>query len=280
MRADDGVKKLSACGLRADPRVCRGPAMGTHAITGSGSGIGAAVRRHLEAAGERVIGVDLQGAEIAADLATAGGRAAAIDAVLERAGRRLDGVVACAGLGPHVPDAAAIVSVNFFGAIAVLEGLREALVATRGAAVAISSNSATIPNSDNAIVAACLAGDEAEARRLAGEPSGQPAYGGSKLALARWVRRRATSAEWVGSGVRLNAVAPGAVHTPLLQGGLDHPVLGDAIRSFPIPTGGFGTPEQIAAAVAFLLGPHASFCCGSVLFVDGGTDALLRPERF
>ncbi len=254
--------------------------MGTHAITGSASGIGAAVRRRLEAAGERVVGVDLRGAEVEADLGTPAGRTAAVAAVLDRAGRRLDGVVACAGLGPHVADTAAIVSVNFFGAVAVLEGLREALVATRGAAVAVSSNSATIPNSDNAIVAACLANDEAEARRLSAEPSGQPAYGGSKLALARWMRRRASSAEWAGAGARLNAVAPGAVRTPLLQAGLAHPTLGDAIRNFPIPTGGFGTPEQIAAVVAFLLGPDATFCCGSVLFADGGTDALLRPERF
>ena len=253
--------------------------MGTHAVTGSGSGIGAAVRRRLEAAGERVIGVDLRGAEIDADLGTPAGRASAVAAVLDRAGRRLDGVVACAGIGPHVPDAAAIVSVNFFGAVAVLDGLREALVATRGAAVAVSSNSAIVPNSDNAIAAACLAGDEAGARRLAGEPSGQPAYGGSKLALARWVRRHATSPEWAGAGVRLNAVAPGAVRTPLLQGGLDHPVLGDAIRSFPIPTGGFGTPEQIAAAITFLLGPDSTFCCGTVFFVDGGTDALFRPDH-
>jgi NAD(P)-dependent dehydrogenase (short-subunit alcohol dehydrogenase family) len=254
--------------------------MGIHAITGSGSGIGAAVRRRLERDGHRVIGVDLRGAEIEADLGVPDGRARGIAAVLERADGRLDGVVACAGIGPHVADAAAIVSVNYFGAVATLEGLREALVATGGAAVAVSSNSATIPNSDNAIVAACLDGDEAHARRLAGEPSGQPAYGGSKLALARWVRRRAPSAEWAGAGVRLNAIAPGAVTTPLLQGGLDHPVLGDAIRNFPIPTGGFGTPEQIAAAIAFLLGPDAAFCCGSVLFADGGTDALFRPDRF
>jgi len=254
--------------------------MRTHVVTGSGSGIGAALRRRLESAGDRVIGVDLRDAEVEADLGSDEGRGAAVAAVLAASAHRLDGVVACAGLGPHVADAAAIVSVNYFGAVAVLEGLRPALAATRGAAVAVSSNSATIPNSDNAIVAACLAGDETLARRLAGDPAGQPVYGGSKLALARWVRRTAITPAWVGAGVRLNAIAPGAVHTPLLQGGLDHPVLGDAIRSFPIPTGGFGTAEQIAAAITFLIGPDASFCCGSVVFVDGGTDALLRPERF
>jgi len=46
------------------------------------------------------------------------------------------------------------------------------------------------------------------------------------------------------------------------------------------PTGGFGTPDQVAAAVVFLLGPDATFCCGSVLFVDGGTDAMIRPDNY
>jgi NAD(P)-dependent dehydrogenase (short-subunit alcohol dehydrogenase family) len=198
--------------------------------------------------------------------------------VRDRVRNRLDGLVACAGLGPHVADAAAIVSVNYFGATAVLAGLRDALAAARGAAVAVSSNSATIPGADNAVAAACLTGDEAAARQAAVALGGSGVYGGTKLALARWVRRTATTAEWAGAGVRLNAVAPGAVMTPLLQSGLAHPTLGDAIRAFPIPSGGFGAPEEIAAAIVFLLGPEARFCCGSVVFVDGGTDALLRPD--
>jgi len=53
-----------------------------------------------------------------------------------------------------------------------------------------------------------------------------------------------------------------------------------AIRNFPVPIGKFGTPPQIAAAVCFLLSPEASFCCGSVLFVDGGTDTMLRPDSY
>jgi len=58
---------------------------------------------------------------------------------------------------------------------------------------------------------------------------GHPAYAGSKLALARWVRRSAPGPEWAGAGVRLNAVAPGAVLTPLLREGLEHPVLGERL---------------------------------------------------
>jgi len=256
--------------------------MRSMAVTGSASGIGAAIRSRLERDGARVIGVDLRDAEVIADLATVSGRTAAIAAVNERCGERLDGAVVCAGVGPHVRDAALIVSLNYFGAQRLLDGLRPALARGEApAAVAISSNSSTIANTDSPLVAACLADDEAEARRLAAAaPPGSPIYGGSKLALTRWVRRHAPQAEWAGAGVRLNAVAPGPIQTPLLQAGLDDAFYGPAIRNFPVPAGGFGQPDDVATAVAFLLGPDARFCCGSVLFVDGGTDALLRPDQY
>jgi NAD(P)-dependent dehydrogenase (short-subunit alcohol dehydrogenase family) len=249
------------------------------AVTGSASGIGAAVRRRLERDGHRVVGVDLRGAEVEADLSSPAGRAAAVAGVLAAAGGRLDALVACAGLGPHVERWATIVGVNYFGAIAVLAGLRDALAAgDRPAAVAIASNSATLPYADGPLAAACLAGDEVDASRLALQSDGHTAYAGSKLALARWVRREAPA--WARAGIRLNAVAPGPVRTPLLDAGLAHPLYGPAIRDFPVPTGGPGAPDDVAAAVAFLLGPEAAFCAGSVLFVDGGTDAMLRADRF
>ena len=257
------------------------------AVTGSASGIGAATLARLEAAGNRVIGIDLRDAEVIADLADPsgaagpGGRSGAIAAVRQLAGDHLDGLVVCAGVGPHVEPWSTIASLNYFGAQTLLAGLRELLAtAPRAAAVAVTSNSTTLPGVDSPLVAACLAGEEEEARSIAVTLDGHRAYAGSKLALARWVRRNAPTAEWAGAGIRLNAVAAGAVRTPLLQGGLDHPVFGDAIRGFPIPLGGFGAPDDIAAAIAFLLGPDASFCCGSIFFVDGGTDALFRPDVY
>ena len=250
-------------------------------ITGSASGIGLATRARLEATGDQVIGVDLREAEILADLATPAGRATAIAAVLQATSGRIDGLVVCAGVGPEFEPWSTIVSLNYFGAHALLEGLRGALAAAdTPAAVAISSNSSTLPNAETPLVDACLAGNEAEARQLASAMDGHRTYAGSKLALARWVRRNAPGAEWAATGIRLNAVAPGAVLTPLLQRGLDHPAYGPAIRNFPIPLGDFGTPDQIADAIIFLLSPAASFCCGSILFVDGGTDALLRPDNY
>ena len=255
--------------------------MQTIVVTGSASGIGRAVRARLERAGDRVIGIDLRDAEVIADLARPEGRAAAVAAVRAACDRRLDGLVACAGVGPQVEPWSTIVALDYFGAHALLEGLRGTLAAgDRPAAVAISSNSSTLPGAETPLVAACLAGDEAEARRLALALDGHRVYAGSKLALARWIRRNATTAAWAGAGIRLNAVAPGATETPLLQAGLDHPLYGPAIRSFPIPAGRFGTADEVAAAAVFLLGPEAAFCCGSVLFVDGGTDALLRPETY
>jgi NAD(P)-dependent dehydrogenase (short-subunit alcohol dehydrogenase family) len=255
--------------------------MGTIAVTGSASGIGRATRQRLEAAGERVLGVDLRDADVTADLATPAGRAAAIAAVRRGCDDRLDGLVACAGVGPHVEPTATIVSLNYFGAIAILAGLRHALArGTGGAAVAVSSNSSSLPHVDAPLVQTCLAGDEDAARQMAADLHGTAAYAAAKRALALWVRRHAPSVAWAGASLRLNGVVPGAVRTPLLQAGLDRPGLGDAIRGFPIPLGGFGAPEQIAAAIAFLLSDDAAFCCGTLLFVDGGTDALLRPDQY
>ena len=251
----------------------------TIAVTGSASGIGAEVRKRFEHSGAKVIGIDLRPADVTADLSTSAGRGAAIAAVTEAAGGAIDGLVACAGLGPQVQPTDVIVKVNYFGALAVLDGLLPLLA--RGdapAAVVISSNAASLTPPDQGLLDALVSGDEDRASARCGALDGATVYGTGKLALTRAVRRRAQA--WGEAGVRLNAVAPGPVDTPLLHGGLEDPVLGPLIDALPVPMGRRATPQEIAGAVAFLLDPVNGFVHGSVLFVDGGSDALFRPEGF
>jgi NAD(P)-dependent dehydrogenase (short-subunit alcohol dehydrogenase family) len=66
----------------------------------------------------------------------------------------------------------------------------------------------------------------------------------------------------------------------LLRKDLADPLVGPLIKEFPVPLGGFGRADDMAAAIDFLLGPQSAFCAGSILYADGGTDALVRPDRF
>jgi NAD(P)-dependent dehydrogenase (short-subunit alcohol dehydrogenase family) len=100
----------------------------------------------------------------------------------------------------------------------------------------------------------------------------------TKNALGRAVRRRAP--EWGRRGVRLNAVAPGPIMTALLEGALKTPGTGDAIRALEVPLGRFGESEEVAGVIAFMLSREASYMHGSIVYVDGGCDAAMRPESY
>jgi len=228
-----------------------------------------------------VIGVDRPGTDVAvtADLASAGERRRAVDEATGLADGTLAAVVTCAGLAGS-PDrkGSLLSSVNFFGTVEVLEGLRP-LLAPGSAAVAISSNSTTVqPDIPLALVEACLDGDEARAGAIADEDSSIAAYAASKIAVAHWVRRHATGPQWAGAGVRLNAVAPGMIETPMIAAMRADERTGPMLDMLPIPLGRGGRPEEIAALVDFLVGPDSTFFCGSVVFCDGGSDALLRTR--
>lgn len=257
--------------------------MGTYVISGSASGMGAATRRRLEAAGHRVIGIDLRDAEVIADLGTVEGRAGAVAAVTDAAGGVLDGAVSAAGLGPPVAGGL-IARVNFFGSRALLEGLRPALAASGAAQVVQfgSNSSTTTPNLPDDLIAAYLDGREEDAVAIIEtvDPVFAPAvaYGGSKLAITRWCRRAAVTEPWVGEGIRLNVIAPGPVDTPLLRAGQADEVYGPLMDAFPVPVPETPQADDLATWVEFLLSPAARFACGSVVYVDGGTDALTRPD--
>jgi NAD(P)-dependent dehydrogenase (short-subunit alcohol dehydrogenase family) len=245
--------------------------------------MGAAVVAKLKGAGHKVIEVDIKNAAVLADLSTAAGRRDAAKAVLEACDGRLDGAVLAAGLGPTKGAERLITEVNYFGVVELLDAWRPALAAAdRAKVVVFSSNSTTtVPVVPGRAIRALLAGDADKAVRtyqMLG-PAGPPmAYAASKIAVSRWVRRHAVTAEWAGAGIRLNALAPGAILTPLLERQLATPAEARNIRRFPVPIGGFGDPGQLADWVVFMLSDSADFLCGSVVFVDGGSDAFYRSD--
>ena len=235
------------------------------------------MRRRLETDGDRVVGVDIAGSDIDADLATASGREHAAAAIAQSTDGELSGLVVAAGLGPP-SDPVPMTSVNYFGAVELLDALTPLLATNAPSAiVAISSNSIALVPENADFVAACLAGDESLARAQAEHLDSATVYGNTKRALARAVRRRAGGLG--AAGVRCNAVAPGPFASPLLQRTLDDPVLGGTVDLLPQPLVGRATADQVAGAVAFLLSDDAANVHGSVLFVDGGMDAAVTPDR-
>ncbi|WP_327335716.1 SDR family oxidoreductase [Streptomyces sp. NBC_01324] len=252
-------------------------------VTGSGSGIGAALTAALRARGDRVIGVDLRGGEVDADLSTPEGRATAAAAAQEEAGGVVDAVVTCAGTS--VPGTA-MVTVNYFGTTGFLTALRPALAAAdRPRVVAVGSISGTQPV-DADVVAACLADDEATAltyaERAVTEGRARQLYPSSKAALAQWARRTAVAEGWASAGIPVNVVAPGIVLTPMSAALFDDPEMKKVMdAAVPMPLNGYPRPEDVAAAALFLASDENSHITGQVVYVDGGAEATLRgPGHF
>ncbi|MHB1063757.1 MAG: SDR family oxidoreductase [Georgenia sp.] len=252
--------------------------MSTYVVTGAASGIGLATAEILTGRGHRVLGVDLAGSDIVADLSTDSGRASMVELVRARTGDRIDAIIACAGLSSGTT---ATVRVNYYGAIATLEGLRPMLTGSPAPrAVAVSSMASLFPPDDE-LLALLLEGTEDDAVTRAGELAADERapliYGTTKRALALWLRGRAASPEWAGAGIPLNAVAPGIIDTPMVTDLIaTEEARAALLKQVPMPLNGIAKAETVGNLLAWLTGEENTHLCGQVVFVDGGSDAVLR----
>jgi NAD(P)-dependent dehydrogenase (short-subunit alcohol dehydrogenase family) len=134
-------------------------------------------------------------------------------------------------------------AVNTRPTFLLAQAFRPALAASKGSIVAVASMSGLRPH------------------------KGLGAYSAAKAALV--MLARVLAQEWAADGIRVNAVAPGMIRTPLTERIYQHADV-KAKREALVPLGRIGTPDDIAAVVAFLAGPDAAYVTGQVLLADGG----------
>jgi NAD(P)-dependent dehydrogenase (short-subunit alcohol dehydrogenase family) len=224
------------------------PVDGTALITGAASGIGRALVTGFRQAGYRTIGVDCTPAEDVERLDVTD--ATAVTAFASHL-ERLTVLINAAGvlrLGQEYEPSifAGVVDVNLTGTMRMAIACRAALAQAKGAIVNIASM--------HAIFGAPLS----------------PAYAASKAGVVQLTKSLAVA--WAAQGIRVNAIAPGWIETPMTA-----PARADAARNRAIlertPLGRWGTPDDIVGPALFLSSDAARFITGAVLAVDGGYSA-------
>ena len=239
-------------------------------VTGGAQGIGLACVEALVEAGARVVIADLPSPRlqeaaaamvarglpvtaVAMDVTDSGAVEAVAEAVSTEAGG-VDILVNCAGIGQGSPGAESVtddmwrrhMQVNLDGTFYCCRSFgKRMLVRGQGSIVNIGSMSGEIVN----------------------KPQPQSYYNASKAAVHHLTRSLA--AEWATRGVRVNAVAPTYIETPLTREAAANPAMLDTWLDMT-PMHRMGQPEEIASVVLFLAGEAASLLTGSIVLADGG----------
>jgi 2-deoxy-D-gluconate 3-dehydrogenase len=248
----------------------------TALVTGAGSGIGQATARALGAAGARVVATELpdrleRAEATAAEITAAGGEAswlpldvrdlgsiaACVEAAARAGGGRLDVLVNNAGINVRQPA----FEVTEEAWDLVLDTNLKGLFFSAQAAGRVMRNAD--PPGGSIINVASIMG-------LVGYFD-RAAYCASKAGVVNL--SRVLAVEWAPYAIRVNAVCPCFVETPLTQAMFENAAIkGDILAR--TPAGRLATPEEVAAAIVFLAGPQARMITGSALTIDGGWTAL------
>ena len=251
----------------------------TVVITGASSGIGARCAALAGQLGADVIGLDLRPSTtpmtfVEVDLATP----ASIAAAVARLPQRVDALCNVAGLSGTL-GAAKTIGVNFYGLRAISEAmaprLREGGAIVNVASIAGYGWRANIERT-RGLVGVQGYPDTDEIVREFGL-SAQDGYPVSKEALLLWTLRAAHQDLFRARGIRVNAVSPGPVETPILTE--FRTVFGDArVDSDITRVGRAGTASDIAPAILFLCSDGARWINGVNLPADGGLEAAINAD--
>lgn len=226
-------------------------------VTGAAGGVGQAVAGWLAERGAQVFSLDRRrpaepvGTFVEVDVLSEESVDAAVQQVVDAAGR-IDALVAAAGLSEE-PTPAEDMSLAMWSRTLGVNLTGVFLTCQRVGRVMLAQGAGRI------VTIASMSG-----AHVVNTPQQQVAYNSSKGGLVAMTKSLAY--EWASRGVRVNALSPGYVDTPLLGSKHD---LHEQWKSVT-PLRRFAQPAEVAAAAGWLLSDEAAFCCGTEMLMDGG----------
>jgi NAD(P)-dependent dehydrogenase (short-subunit alcohol dehydrogenase family) len=243
-------------------------------ITGAGSGLGLATARRLAAEGARIVAVDIDAVAGKAAATETGGEFVACDVADEDQVRELfDGVAARhgridvafnnAGISPADDDSILTTGIDAWRRVQEVNLTSVYLCCKYVLPHMQAQGKGSIINTASFVA-------------ILGAATSQISYTASKGGVLAMTRE--LGVQFAREGIRVNALCPGPINTPLLRELFAKDPERAARRLVHVPMGRFGEPEEIAAAVAFLASDDSSFITASQFVVDGGiTGAYVTP---
>ena len=259
-------------------------------VIGAGS-IGIAIARRVSA-GKHVLLADLrrETADAAAKVLSDAGfrvstasvdvsKRASLEALVVTATRlgEVTGLIHAAGVSPSQAPPATILAVDLYGTALVLE-IFGSVIAAGGAGVVIASQSGhrlpALSAEENMLLATTPVEDLLALRMLQPDQVTDPLHAYQLSKRANSLRVQAEAVKWGKRGARVNTISPGIIITPLANDELNGPRGPGYRRMIDLcPIGRAGTPDEVGAVGALLMGSDGAFITGSDFLMDGGVTA-------